>query len=110
VRREGGVLLAQVILSAGGTIHIRRLGRAPDQLFKFGVAILTLVFVDRHSYSNLYFISPSVSAGFGNLVMESFEPGVDLVLARSAYEVASGKMGKLWSVMILALIWSIDDS
>ena len=53
VRREGGILLAQMLLPAGGTIHIRRLSRAPDQLFKFGVAILTLIFVDRHSCFNL---------------------------------------------------------
>src|SRR5438045_9116758 len=37
-----------MLLPARGTIHFRRFGRAADQLSKNRVAILTLIFVDRH--------------------------------------------------------------
>src|SRR2546422_349471 len=59
MRRKRGVLLAHILLPAGGTTHIRHFRRAADQLLKPGIAILTLVFVDRHSlfrYQHTYFI------------------------------------------------------
>src|SRR5438876_783969 len=50
MRRECGILLAHALLTAGWTIHVRRFGRAADQLLKLCIAILALILVDWHSY------------------------------------------------------------
>src|ERR1035438_6796668 len=54
---EGGEFLLQVLLAAGRTDERVRVGGAADQLFEFGSAIGTKVFVDRHGvvspYSNI---------------------------------------------------------
>ena len=48
VRRERGEFLGEMRFSARGTIQLRGLGRAPQQLLKLGPAVLAFVFVDGH--------------------------------------------------------------
>src|SRR5438876_10899686 len=51
MRRERRILLADALLPARRTVHVPRFGGAADQPLKFRIAVLTLVFVNRHSYS-----------------------------------------------------------
>ena len=48
VRREGRMLLLQVPLTAGWTLHLRNVRRPAHQLLKLGTAILAKIFVNRH--------------------------------------------------------------
>ena len=43
-------MLTYMLLATGGALNFDRLSRAPDELFKFGVAVGALIFVNRHGF------------------------------------------------------------
>src|SRR4051812_10417221 len=72
-RGKSGVLLADVLLTAVGAVYIGGFRRTPDQLLELRVAILALIFVDRHNlfdHRNTYFIKNRANfASWGQLVV-----------------------------------------